>query len=219
MYNPAAMSDDKNNVKPVRLGVLFSGGGRTLLNIDECIKRGDLPAEVAVVIASRQCKGIERSESIGLKVHLVDYKRMPDAETYSARICEILDDAKVDLVILAGFLSLWRIPDRWIGRVMNIHPALLPGFGGHGMYGHHVHEAVLAAGCKVSGCTVHFVNNEYDAGPIVVQRGVAVEEGDTPDALADRVFEQECIAYPQAIRLFAEGRLTIDGGVVRIAER
>ena len=207
------------NVKPVRLGVLLSGGGRTLLNIDECIKRGELPAEVAVVIASRQCKGIERAESLGIEVHMVPYKQMPDVETYSARICEILDDAKVDLVILAGFLSLWRIPDKWIGRVMNIHPALLPDFGGHGMYGHHVHEAVIAAGREESGCTVHFVNNEYDAGPIVVQRRVAVEEGDTPDTLADRVFEQECVAYPQAIRLFAQGRLSIDGDVVRIAER
>jgi len=219
MYNPAVMIEDKNNVRSVRLGVLLSGGGRTLLNIDECIKRGDLPAEVAVVIASRQCKGIKRSEALALKVHLVPYKQMQDTETYSARICEILDAAKVDLVVQAGFLSLWAIPDRYIGRVMNIHPALLPGFGGHGMYGHHVHDAVLAAGCKVSGCTVHFVNNEYDAGPIIVQRGVAVEEGDTPDTLAARVFEQECIAYPRAIRLFAEGRLTIDGGVVRVAER
>ena len=207
------------NVKPVRLGVLLSGGGRTLLNIDECIKRGELPAELVVVIASRQCKGIERAESLGIEVHMVPYKQMPDVETYSARICEILDDAKVDLVILAGFLSLWRIPDRWIGRVMNIHPALLPDFGGHGMYGHHVHEAVLAAGREESGCTVHFVNNEYDAGPIVVQRRVAVEQGDTPDTLAARVFEQECIAYLQAIRLFAEGRLSIDGDVVRVAER
>ena len=211
------MTDSGKRVKPVRLGVLLSGGGRTLLNIDECIKRGDLPAEVAVVIASRQCKGIERSEALGLKVHLVPYKQMPDVETYSARICEILDAAKVDLVILAGFLSLWRIPDRYLGRVMNIHPALLPGFGGHGMYGHHVHEAVLRAGCKDSGCTVHFVNNEYDAGPIIVQRPVPVCEGDTPDTLAARIFEQECIAYPEAIRLFAEGRLTIDGGVVHVA--
>jgi folate-dependent phosphoribosylglycinamide formyltransferase PurN len=99
---------------------------------------------------------------------------------------------------------------------MNIHPALLPRFGGDGMYGHHVHEAVLAAGAKVSGCTVHFVNNEYDEGPIIVQHAVEVREGDTPDTLADRVFEVECIAYPEAIRLFAEGRLRVEGKIVHV---
>jgi len=99
---------------------------------------------------------------------------------------------------------------------MNIHPALLPSFGGKGMYGHHVHEAVLARGCKVSGCTVHFVTNEYDAGPIIVQRAVPVLEGDDADTLAARVFEQECVAYPQAIRLFGAGKLRIEGSVVRV---
>ena len=201
---------------PVRLGVLLSGGGRTLLNILDEIRAGRLNAEVAVVIASRDCQGVERSRSAGLDVHVVPYKQMPDVETYSARLCELLDAAEVDLVCLAGFLSLWQIPDRYAGRVMNIHPALLPSFGGHGMWGHHVHEAVLARGCKVSGCTVHFVTNEYDAGPIVVQRTVPVLESDTPDDLAARIFEQECRAYPEAIRLFAEGRLRIEGQVVHI---
>ncbi len=209
------MSDQPT--KPIRLGVLLSGGGRTLVNMLERMKSGELAAEVAVVIASRQCKGVERSEAAGLDVRVVPYKEMPDVQTYSDRLVEILDEAKVDLVILAGFLSFWRIPDRYLGRVMNIHPALLPGFGGHGMYGHRVHEAVLAAGCKVSGCTVHFVNNEYDKGPIVVQRPAPVLEGDTPDDLAARVFEQECIAYPEAIQLFAQGRLTVEGDIVHVA--
>lgn len=200
----------------IRLGVLLSGGGRTLLNMLEKIDSGELPAEVAAVIASRDCQGVERARNAGLDVHVVPYKQMPDAEAYSARICELLDAAAVELVCLAGFLSFWKIPPRYAGRVMNIHPALLPGFGGTGMWGHHVHEAVLAAGCKVSGCSVHFVNNEYDAGPIIVQRCVPVLEGDSPDDLAARVFEQECIAYPQAIRLFAAGRLKIAGGVVRV---
>jgi folate-dependent phosphoribosylglycinamide formyltransferase PurN len=99
---------------------------------------------------------------------------------------------------------------------MNIHPALLPSFGGQGMWGHHVHEAVLAAGCKVSGCTVHFCTNEYDKGPIIVQRCCQVQEGDTPETLAARVFEQECIAYPQAIKLSAEGKLLVEDGKVSI---
>ena len=207
----------KSKVKPARLGVLLSGGGRTLLNMLQEIEAGRLPAEVAVVIASRDCRGVERARAAGLAAHVVPYKSMPDAATYSAKLAAILDAARVDLVCLAGFLSLWEIPDRYLGRVLNIHPALLPRFGGQGMYGHHVHEAVLAAGCKISGCTVHFVTNEYDAGPIVVQKAVAVQEGDDADALADRVFEQECVAYPEAIRLFAEGRLRIEGNVVHVS--
>ena len=208
---------DNRKSKPIRLGVLLSGGGRTLTNLLRLIDAGDLPAKVAVVIASRQCKGIQIGTDAGVDTHLVAYKQMPDVETYSAEICKLLDAANVDLVVQAGFLSLWHVPDRYAGRVMNIHPALLPNFGGHGMYGHHVHEAVLAAGCKVSGCTVHFVTNEYDTGPIIVQKPACVCEGDTPDALAARVFETECVAYPEAIRLFAEGRLRIDGKIVRVA--
>ena len=202
----------------LRLGVLLSGGGRTLLNICDEIDAGRLDAEVAAVIVSRQCKGIGRAEARGLAVHLVPHKEMPDVETYSARIVELLDAAGVELVIQAGFLSLWHIPPRYEHRVMNIHPALLPKFGGHGMWGHHVHEAVLAAGESESGCTVHFVTNEYDAGPIILQRTVPVEPGDDADALAGRVFAQECIAYPQAIRLFAAGKLSVQDGKVVIAE-
>ena len=205
-----------DEIKPIRLGVLLSGGGRTLLNILECIKAGELAAEVAVVIASRDCKGVERAGGAGLDVRIVRYKEMPSAAAYSAKIVEILDAAEVDLVCLAGFLSFWEIPDSYAGRVMNIHPALLPEFGGVGMHGHHVHEAVLAAGVETSGCTVHFVNNEYDGGPIILQRHAPVLPGDSPDDLANRVFAQECIAYPEAIRLFAAGRLSIDGPRVHI---
>ncbi len=208
--------------KKIRLGVLLSGGGRTLLNILDKIAAGELSAEVAVVVASRDCKGAERAKEAGLNVHTVQYKSFkrpdgtPDIAGYSAAIGELLDEAGADLVVQAGFLSLWQIPPKYAGRVMNIHPALLPSFGGYGMFGHHVHEAVLAKGCKVSGCTVHFVTNEYDVGPIIVQRAVQVMEGDDADVLADRVFEQECIAYPQAVSLFAEGKLRIDGSVVRV---
>ena len=208
--------DSNGERRPLRLGVLLSGGGRTLLNILDEIAAGRLDAEVAIVIASRDCKGVQRAQAARLQVFVVPYKQMPDLATYSARLCELLDAAEVDLVCLAGFLSFWEIPPRYEGRVMNIHPALLPGFGGKGMYGHRVHEAVLGAGCKVSGCSVHFVTNEYDAGPIIVQKAVPVLEGDTPDELAARVFEQECQAYPEAIRLFAEGRLRIEGHVVHV---
>src|SRR5262245_7485954 len=117
---------------------------------------------------------------------------------------------------MGGFLKLWTIPERWRGRVMNIHPALLPSFGGKGMHGRHVHEAVLAAGCKVSGCTVHFVDATYDTGPIILQRTCPVLEDDTLESLAGRVFEEEKLAYPEAIRLFAEGRLSVEDRRVRV---
>jgi formyltetrahydrofolate-dependent phosphoribosylglycinamide formyltransferase len=203
--------------RTIRLGVLLSGGGRTLENLLERIHAGKLAAEVAVVIASRpKIRGIEIGQAAGIPTHLVRPREYPDVPGYSDAMVRLLDDARVDLVCLAGFLSYWIIPDRYVGRVMNIHPALLPAFGGQGMYGHHVHEAVLARGCKVSGCTVHFVDNKYDEGPIILQRTVAAYAEDTPDDLAARVFVEECIAYPEAIRLFAEGRLRIDGRTVHI---
>ncbi len=209
----AAESADK-----LRIGVLLSGGGRTLLNICDEIDAGRLAAEVAVVIASRECAGIERGRARGLTVHLVPYKQMPDLDTYSARIVKLLDDAGVGLVILAGLLSMWRIPPQYEWRVMNIHPALLPKHGGHGMWGRHVHEAVLAAGEAETGCSVHFVTNEYDAGPVILQRTVPVKSGDDADTLADRVFAQETLAYPQAIALFAAGKLSVVDGQVVIAD-
>ncbi len=120
---------------------------------------------------------------------------------------------------MAGFLQFYRVPDRLKGKVMNIHPALLPSFGGKGYYGDRVHRAVLEYGCKVSGCTVHFADNEYDNGPIIVQKTVPVREDDDHDTLGDRVFEKELEAYPEAINLFAEGRLRIEGRRVRIQGR
>jgi len=206
-----------NKEKPIRLGVLISGGGRTLLNILEYIKDDRLNAEVAVVISSRSTvAGVERAKNTGLDVKIIRKKDLPDIDEFSKHIEQELVAANVDLVIQGGWLCLWKISARYENRVMNIHPALLPSFGGKGMWGHHVHEAVLKAGCKVSGCTVHFCTNEYDKGPIIVQRTCPVENDDTPDTLAARVFEQECIAYPRAISLFAKGKLSVENGVTRI---
>ena len=205
------------NKKPIRLGVLISGGGTTLMNILEYVKRVQLNAQVAVVISSRStAAGVEKAKNAGLSVKIIRTKDYPDIDQFSKRIEEELAAANVDLVIQGGWLCLWEIPSRYENRVMNIHPALLPSFGGKGMWGHNVHKAVLASGCKVSGCTVHFCTNEYDRGPIIVQRTCPVKDDDTPDTLAARVFQQECIAYPQAIRLFAEGKLVVEGGKVKI---
>ena len=204
----------------IRLGMLISGGGTTLLNIVDCIKQGRLNAEVAVVISSRSTvAGVERAKAAGLDVKIIRTKDHPDINEFSACIERELDAAKVELVVQGGWLCLWKIPKQYENRVMNIHPALLPSFGGKGMWGHLVHEAVLNAGCKVSGCTVHFCTNEYDSGPIIVQRCCPVKDDDTPDILAARVFEQECIAYPEAIQLFAEGRLAVEGKIVKVLPR
>ncbi len=203
--------------KPLRLGVLLSGGGRTLLNILDEIKKGNLNAEVSVVISSLSTvAGVERAKNAGLNVKVIRKKDCSDIDEFSAIIEKELTVAKVDLVIQAGWLCLWKIPAKYENRVMNIHPALLPSFSGKGMWGHYVHEAVLKTGCKVSGCTVHFCTNEYDAGPIIIQRTCPAYDSDTPDTLAARVFEQECIAYPEAIKLFIEQKLHIQNGTVKI---
>ncbi len=194
----------------LELGVMISGGGRSLENLVRRIDRGELAARVAVVISSlAKVKGVERARAAGLPVEIIRKQDHPEVEAFSRLIVETLERCRVDLVVQAGWTCNWRLPERWYGRVMNIHPALLPKYGGRGFFGHHVHEAVLAAGDAESGCTVHFANNEYDAGPIILQRKVPVLPGDRPDALAARVFEQECIAYPEAIRLFGQGRLRI----------
>jgi phosphoribosylglycinamide formyltransferase-1 len=195
---------DAELMTPLRLAVLISGGGSTLLNLLDKIDQGELNATVECVIASRKCVGVERSTARGHVCEVISAKKFATPAELSRVIFDRCRAAKVDLVILGGFLSRIEVPADYEGRVLNIHPSLIPSFCGHGMYGHHVHEAVLARGCKVSGCTVHVVDNEYDHGPIVVQKVVPVLEGDDADTLARRVFTAECEAYPEAIRLYAQ---------------
>lgn len=203
--------------RPIRLAVLISGGGTTLTNLAQKIREGALNAEVRTVIASRpDCGGVKRAEEIGLRCKVISRKACANVAEFSSAVFTECRASEVDLVICGGFLSLITIPSDYSSRVINIHPALIPAFCGKGFHGHHVHEAVLARGAKVSGCTVHFVDDEYDHGPIILQRTVPVLDDDTPDKLAARVFEQECVALPEAIRQFASGRLEIDGARVRI---
>ena len=190
-------------MKPLRLAVLISGGGSTLLNLLDKIAGGELAASVECVIASRECAGVERSVARGHACVVLTPKSFPSVAAYSEAVFERCRNQRVDLVLLGGFLSRIEVPADFEGRVLNIHPSLIPAFCGQGMYGHHVHEAVIARGCKVSGCTVHVVDNEYDHGPILVQRVVPVLSSDDADCLAKRVFEAECAAYPEAIRLYA----------------
>ncbi len=192
---------------PVKLGVLLSGGGRTLQNLIDRIGNGQLPARIEVVVSSsHKASGLERARRHGIPAVVVDRKSFGDPQAFSDAITHRLEEHPIDLVIMAGFLHLYLFPEKWKGRVLNIHPALLPDFGGKGFYGHHVHEAVLRSGVKESGCTVHFADNQYDRGPIILQRRVPVLPGDTPDTLAERVFAEECIAYPEAIIRVATGK-------------
>ncbi len=201
---------------PIRLGVLLSGGGRTLQNFCDEIAAGRLNATIALVVSSSAgAFGVQRARRLGLPTVVLEPRDHP-GKSFDEAITACLTRANVDLVCMAGFLRLWTVPPQFTGRVMNIHPAVLPDFGGQGFYGHRVHDAVLAAGCTETGCTVHFCDNQYDQGPVILQRRVPVLPGDTPDTLAARVFEQECIAYPEAIRLFAAGRLQLEGGRVTV---
>jgi formyltetrahydrofolate-dependent phosphoribosylglycinamide formyltransferase len=203
----------------LKIAVLLSGSGRTLQNLIDERAGGRLDIEIRLVVASRPgLGGTERAAKAGLRHHVVDRKSCADLEEFSRRIFLLCDDARVDLVCLAGWLNLLIIPPSYAGKIMNIHPALLPNFGGKGMYGHKVHQAVIDYGCKVSGCTVHFVDDSYDNGPVILQRTCPVLDGDTADDLAHRVFEQEKIAFPEGIRLFHQGRLRIEGRRVRVKD-
>ncbi|MDB5325464.1 MAG: phosphoribosylglycinamide formyltransferase [Phycisphaerales bacterium] len=197
----------------ITLAVLVSGGGTTLQNLIDRIATGELNARIGVVIASKPgIYGIDRATTAGLPIITVVRKEFPSAEAFSERIFAECEAAGADLVVLAGWLQLLQVPAKWDGRVMNIHPALLPKYGGRGMFGRHVHAAVLAAGETVSGCTVHFVNNEYDAGAMILQKTCVVDATETPEQLAHRVFECECAAYPEAIAAYAQGRVRLVGG-------
>jgi len=184
-----------------RLAGLISGGGRTLLNILDHIERGELRATIPLVIASKECAGAQRCRDRGLHVEVIQ-GRIPAPLLHS-----LLDHHAIAWVVLAGYLKLIDVPQSYEGRVVNIHPSLLPRHGGPGMYGHHVHEAVLKAGDAESGCTVHLCDSRYDSGPIVLQKRCPVLPGDTPDTLAARVFECECLAYPLALRGLIDGTL------------
>ena len=203
--------------RPLRLVVLLSGGGRTLQNLSEQVQVGEIPAIIVGVIASHpDAYGIERARKLGLPHQTVDYTAFPKSCAFSRALTDAVDTYEPDLVVLAGFIRKWTFPARYQGRVMNIHPALLPAFGGKGFYGSRVHTAVIETGVKFSGCTVHFADLDYDTGPIILQRVVPLDPNDTPDTLAERVFKEECIAYPEAIRLFAEGRIETQNGRVVI---
>lgn len=199
----------------MRLVVCISGGGTTLQNLIDRIADGRLTAKIVAVIASNpDAFGIQRAQRAGIPVQIVERA----GGGHSERLFAAISEYDPDFVCLAGWLNLIRIPADYAQRVLNVHPSLLPAFGGKGMYGHRVHEAVLAYGAKVSGCTVHFADDTYDTGPILVQRAVPVHDSDTPEQLAKRVFAAECEAYPEAIQRLAEKNWQIIGRRVVVTE-
>jgi len=202
---------------PFQIAVLLSGNGTSLENLFEHMDRGDVPGEVAVVIASKEkAFGLERARQRGVPAIAVPRAKYKDIGSFNDALHEALEGYAVDLVALLGFLSLFELRGQYEGRVLNVHPALIPAFSGQGFYGQKVHEAVLASGVKITGATVHFVNEQYDRGPILAQEAVPVAENDSAQTLAARVQEAERRLVPRAIRWIAEGRVRIEDGRTRI---
>jgi phosphoribosylglycinamide formyltransferase 1 len=213
---PAVPRDPPIVDPPIRLAVCVSGEGTTLQNLIDRIRSRRLSAQIVQVVASRPRIGaIARAEAAGIPLALASRTARSRTE-FSASVFDPIRHSQADLVVLAGFLSLLYIPPEYKGRVLNVHPSLIPAFGGEGYYGSRVHKAVLEYGAKVSGCTVHFADDAYDNGPIVIQRVVPVQEDDTPETLRARVFQEECKALPEAIEMYAQGRLRFEGRRVRI---
>ncbi|HMO34958.1 MAG TPA: phosphoribosylglycinamide formyltransferase, partial [Gemmatales bacterium] len=182
---------------PLRLAVLISGSGSTLQNLMDHQKEGKLLAEIVTVVSSRaQVAGLDKARQAGLPAIVIERKGK-SLQPFADEIYKHLRQIQIDLVCLAGFLEFLPIPEDFTNKVINIHPSLIPAFCGKGYYGRHVHEAVIRMGVKISGCTVHFADNEYDHGPIILQKAIPVRDEDTPESLAKRVFAAECDALPE----------------------
>jgi phosphoribosylglycinamide formyltransferase-1 len=203
----------------IRIGVLASGSGTNLQAIMDGCSRGEIRGRVVVVISNNpKARALDRARLAGIPAVAMHHRAFPDRDTFDAKLVEILHSYEVDLVCLAGFMRVLgpsfirQFPD----RIMNIHPALLPAFGGLGMFGDRVHQTVVDSGVRFSGCTIHFANEAPDGGPIILQAVVPVLDSDTAQSLAERVLVEEHRLYPEAVKLFAEGRLQVQGRRVRI---
>jgi phosphoribosylglycinamide formyltransferase 1 len=209
------------SAKPVNIAVLVSGQGRgsNMQAIVDACASGKIDGRVALVLGVRDdAPAMERARAAAVKTAAISPKAFDTEQGYNDAVLAALRDSSIDLICLAGYMRVLGqdIVDAYRGRIMNVHPALIPSFCGKGMYGHHVHEAVIARGVKVTGVTVHLVDEDYDTGPIVLQTVVPVEPGDTPDTLAARVLTHEHKTYTDAVALFAQGRLEIVDRKVRV---
>jgi len=201
----------------LKLAVLISGSGRTLQNFIDLAAEDQLPIDIRLVVSNLPAAGgLKFAEEAAIPAKVVERGKFAKGTSgdgpFGHAVFGACREAGVDCVAMAGFLKLVPVPDDFAGRVVNIHPALIPAFCGPGMYGHRVHQAVLDAGVRVTGCTVHFVDNQYDHGPIIWQQPVPVFDDDTADTLAKRVFEVEKEAYPHVLRLLASGRIKVENG-------
>jgi phosphoribosylglycinamide formyltransferase 1 len=200
---------------PAKILVLASGGGRTLENLQQWILAGSLQAQVVGVIVSRPDLGVvERAERLGFRWQAIGPQTHPDADLRKAALLHALQQAQADWVVLAGWLQLLPIPLSLEGKVVNIHPALLPAYGGKGFYGHHVHEAVKKDGRTLSGCTVHFASEAYDQGPIILQEAVTLGPEMSAEQIAEQVFAAEKKVYPEALQALISGQAKWKDGQV-----
>lgn len=192
---------------------MLSGAGSTFRNIHDHIQAGLLNARIACVIASRtKAKGLDRARDFGYPAHAVSFKAYANDAAFSRAIDEHLFAHDVDIVVLAGFMRRYLPAPAFSNSVVNIHPALIPAFSGKGFYGMHVHRAVWQKGVKLTGCTVHLVDDEYDQGPIILQEAIALEDQDTPEIIQDKVQALERTVYPKAIQLLVDGRVSVTAG-------
>jgi phosphoribosylglycinamide formyltransferase-1 len=203
----------------MNVAVFASGSGSNFQALIDRVEAGDLHCTLSLCVGNNSAAfAFERAKKHGIPTRHIAPSHFPSEEAYADALCAALGEYRIDIIALAGYMK--KIPRSVISayphKIINIHPGLLPAFGGKGLYGEKVHQAVLDYGAKVSGCTIHFVDEEYDSGPIIVQKCVPVEEGDTPDSLGARILPNEHKAYVEAVQLFAEGRLKVEGRVVHV---
>lgn len=203
----------------IKIGALVSGGGTNLQAIMDAIDKGGINAEVKAVVSNKaNAYALERAKAKNIETAVISKKDYSSLEKYGLALAKYFKDRDIDLIVLAGFMVILDASfiNQFENRIMNIHPALIPSFCGEGYYGLRVHEAALKAGVKVTGATVHFVTAECDAGPIIMQKAVDVLDDDTPEVLQKRVMEQaEWVIFPEAIKLFADGKLKVENGIVK----
>lgn len=207
----------------IRIAVLVSGHGRgtNMQSIIDACRDGRIDGKVALVVGVKEeSPAIARAAESGVETVVLNPKSFDSVDDYDRSMLESLQSRGIDLICLAGYMRMLGqcVIDSFRNRIMNVHPALIPMFAGKGMYGSHVHEAAIARGVRFSGCTVHFVDEDYDTGPIIIQTIVPVHQDDTPEALAARILPEEHATYARAIQLFAEGRLQVVGRKVTISE-
>lgn len=199
--------------KPFRIAVLISGGGTTLKNLIEYQNRSELDASIKLVVSSSaKAGGLRFAQDAGIPAVVIpkEGESPEESASFSAAIFQSMDDHNIDLVVMGGFLKHLLIPDNYLNKTINIHPSLIPAFSGKGFYGDRVHRSVIEYGCKISGCTVHFVDNQFDHGPIIAQIPVPVETSDSASILQKRIFEAECKILPWVINQFANDSVQVN---------